>query len=204
MIYLFLIKYIMNYYLDQQMPPGMICKTNALNMDESSHLVRMLNLYKFGTQSPPVLEYGYVYKNGEMTVGNNIPDCIYTLGEAIKKRLSVNMKKINSCTITECVNEQYIKQRVDSIKYGDHTLFMIVGMPVKFTMINLKNSRAQFTHFLHSGTCVFLQSDSRFTWTYNTVPSMGKRWIITLRHVSSKYKPQTDSTIREPVKVKNK
>jgi hypothetical protein len=180
----------MNYQLDQQMPPGMLCNTNVLNINESYNVARLLSLYKFEGDSLPVLEYGYIYKNGKIVVNDDIPQFIYNIGDTIKKKLDVNMRDINSCTIIECINEQYIRQQVDPIEYGKNILFLIIGMPVKFTMINLKNSRAQFSRFLHNSTCVFLQSDSRFTWTYNTIPSMGKRWIIMFRHVSSKYIPQ--------------
>lgn len=183
----------MNYHINQQLPPGMLYKPNVLNINESTCLTSILNMCKFNNNTPPVLEYGYIYINGDITSGNDIPEFILNIGNAIKTRLGVNMRKINSCTIIECTNEQHIKQRVDPIKYGKNTLFLIIGMPVKFTMINLKNSRAQFSHFLHNGTCVFLQSDSRFMWTYSTIPSMGKRWIITFRHVSSKYIPKTDN-----------
>jgi hypothetical protein len=179
----------MNYQLDQQIPPGMLCNTNVLNINESTYLARLLGLCKFEGQPLPSIEYGYTYKNGKIITNNKIPQFIYNIGNIVKSKLGIKMRTINSCTITECVNEQYIHQRVDPIEYGNNILFLIIGMPVKFAMINLKNARAQFTRFLHNGTCVLLQSDSRFTWTYNTIPSMGKRWIIMFRHVGSKYIP---------------
>jgi hypothetical protein len=52
----------MNYHIDNQLPPGMLYKSNLLNINESTYITKILSTSKFNTNIPPVLEYGYIYK----------------------------------------------------------------------------------------------------------------------------------------------
>lgn len=100
--------------------------------------------------------------------------------------MNIDMDMINHCVVEEYVNYQCMRQHVDPVNLGNKTVMFIVGNPVLFKMINLKNARSKFENIMQNGTCMFFEDDARFLWTQQTLPSMGKRWIVTMRSIEIK------------------
>lgn len=179
----------MNYGLDQQNPIGLSYKSNVLSLEECRKLAQLFHVLKFQEVENKVnhLDYGYVYdtdKNFKFT--KKIPKYLRNFFKSIISRMNIDMDVINHCVVEEYSNYQCMRQHVDPINLGHKTIMFIIGNPVLFKMVNLKNARSKFENVMQNGTCIFFEEDSRFFWTHQTLPSMGKRWIVTMRSIEIK------------------
>lgn len=178
----------MNYSLDQQNPTGLTYKSNILSLDECRKLAQLFDVLKFNEDDGlKYINYGYAYdKEKKLIFTKKIPKYMRKFFESIKSRLNIDMNMINCCKIEEFNNNQCMRQHVDPIDLGEKTLMFVVGNPVLFKMVNLKNARSKFENIMYNSTCIFLEDDARFLWTHQTLPSMGKRWIVTMRSIEIK------------------
>lgn len=191
----------MNYYLDQQMPTGLVYRTNVLNLEECAKLMLILNSLKYNDKDVPEINYGYYYEKRHIKLDKKIPKYLSKYLGSIVSRMGIDMSRVNNVCIRDCSNYKFISPKVEPLRNGEKLLMVIVGCPVQFKMVNTHQARAQFNTYFNNGSCLLLEDESRLSWTHQTVPNYGKRWIITYRHVDKSY---DDDFNKEELKSKLK
>ena len=165
----------MNHSHSQIYPGGMIHKQRVLDYQECYNLAELFSLLEIKSTT-----YGKVYndRKDKITV-NKIPKLLKQYVKLALSRLESKLKP-NFVKVTRYRNKKHIKPMVDPHYFGDDTVMMLIGDTTTFSMVNLKNAKATMETAFYNGSCIALSKESRYLWYYDTKPTMGLRWIITM------------------------